>query len=377
MRPSSYTTAAVVGGKNGRTTGTTNGSGGTIQTNNNNGSSNNNNNHKNNNNNNSSVQRSSTPAAAVSLDVAYPANAVMELRLAPDSEIVRGTVYCTDDTADVIVLRRPLLPTSDKTTATTATASSSPLVSDIRIVHASSVVEKRLLPKPNAATGTTAASLADVDPKSGTSSSSLPAALITGTSTATTTTASSDGTSMSSMTTFTAEEDAQLLYASPLPPLLLPTQPTTNNNNNNNNNKSQMMMQRHTTTTSSTLDEKERKYIRMAKEALRQINQTTTPIGQAVFDRLLKACNDEVVWDGQSIIVLNQVRIDPPYKRENCSLVQQTKTMMKDGDVSVFMEKGDSTKSQTTATATATTAALNEGSLERVRKIVAAATTTQ
>lgn len=36
-----------------------------------------------------------------------------------------------------------------------------------------------------------------------------------------------------------------------------------------------------------------------------------------MFDRLLKACN-EVVWEGESILVLGQVQVDPPYKPENC-----------------------------------------------------------
>jgi len=39
-----------------------------------------------------------------------------------------------------------------------------------------------------------------------------------------------------------------------------------------------------------------------------------------VFDRLLKACN-EVVWKGESIQVLNQVQVDPPYAAENCQLL--------------------------------------------------------
>jgi hypothetical protein len=60
-----------------------------------------------------------------------------------------------------------------------------------------------------------------------------------------------------------------------------------------------------------------------------------------VFDRLLKACN-EVVWKGESIIVLNQIQVDPPYSQENCKLLQ---------------------------------AGSAQGSLDRVQKIVAAAST--
>jgi hypothetical protein len=59
-----------------------------------------------------------------------------------------------------------------------------------------------------------------------------------------------------------------------------------------------------------------------------------------VFDRLLKACN-EVEWKGESIIVMNQIQVDPPYAQENCKLLQAG-------------------------------SAQSGGSLERVEKIVAA-----
>ena len=36
-----------------------------------------------------------------------------------------------------------------------------------------------------------------------------------------------------------------------------------------------------------------------------------------MFDRLLKACN-EVKWLGESIVVLNQIQVDPPYGVGNC-----------------------------------------------------------
>lgn len=42
--------------------------------------------------------------------------------------------------------------------------------------------------------------------------------------------------------------------------------------------------------------------------------------GQAVFDRLLKACN-EVEWKGEKIIVLNQIQVDPPYTPESCLVI--------------------------------------------------------
>jgi Anticodon-binding domain len=46
-----------------------------------------------------------------------------------------------------------------------------------------------------------------------------------------------------------------------------------------------------------------------------------SPKGQIVFDRLLKACN-EVVWEGESIIVLKSIQVDPPYMQDNCKLLQ-------------------------------------------------------
>jgi hypothetical protein len=64
-----------------------------------------------------------------------------------------------------------------------------------------------------------------------------------------------------------------------------------------------------------------------------------------VFDKLLKACS-EAVWKGESILVLNQVQVDPPYGPEQCKIVQPRGTGKK---------------------------ALDDGSLERIKKIVAAA----
>jgi hypothetical protein len=44
-----------------------------------------------------------------------------------------------------------------------------------------------------------------------------------------------------------------------------------------------------------------------------------------VFDRLLKACG-EVVWKGNttSILVLNQIQVDEPYLPENCKIISST-----------------------------------------------------
>jgi len=60
--------------------------------------------------------------------------------------------------------------------------------------------------------------------------------------------------------------------------------------------------------------------ISMLTDLSHQCIDQATPEGQAVFDRLLKACN-EVVWKGESIQVLNQIQVDPPYAVENCRLL--------------------------------------------------------
>lgn len=93
-----------------------------------------------------------------------------------------------------------------------------------------------------------------------------------------------------------------------------------------------------------TLEEREKRALRLAEEHLLHVNQSATPEGQITFDRLLKACN-EVVWKGRSIVVLHQVRVDPPYGPDDCRLVSPGKTEKERG--------------------------LNVGSLERVKKIVA------
>lgn len=94
--------------------------------------------------------------------------------------------------------------------------------------------------------------------------------------------------------------------------------------------------------TKKAIDEREKRATMLAEESIKHINQKASPEGQAVFDRLLKACN-EVKWSGQAIIVLSQIKVDPPYRGENCKLLKAG-----GGDV------------------------LNEESLERVKRIVAA-----
>ncbi|KAL7558043.1 hypothetical protein ACA910_009233 [Epithemia clementina (nom. ined.)] len=68
------------------------------------------------------------------------------------------------------------------------------------------------------------------------------------------------------------------------------------------------------------LEDRERRAIRQAEEVFRHINAKVTPEGQDVFDRLLKACG-EVSWKDESIIVLNQIQVDPPYGPDNCKIL--------------------------------------------------------
>jgi len=69
------------------------------------------------------------------------------------------------------------------------------------------------------------------------------------------------------------------------------------------------------------MEEREKRAIRMAQESLKHLNPKADPKGQLVFDRLLKACN-VVVWKNESIIVLDSIKVDPPYRQEDCKLLQ-------------------------------------------------------
>eukprot|EP00543_Licmophora_paradoxa_P002647 CAMPEP_0202441340 /NCGR_PEP_ID=MMETSP1360-20130828/821_1 /ASSEMBLY_ACC=CAM_ASM_000848 /TAXON_ID=515479 /ORGANISM="Licmophora paradoxa, Strain CCMP2313" /LENGTH=175 /DNA_ID=CAMNT_0049056275 /DNA_START=88 /DNA_END=615 /DNA_ORIENTATION=+ len=70
-----------------------------------------------------------------------------------------------------------------------------------------------------------------------------------------------------------------------------------------------------------TLEQQEKRALRLAEDAMKHINQKASAEGQVVFDRLLKACN-EVEWKGESILVLNQIQVDPPYGVDNCRLLK-------------------------------------------------------
>lgn len=96
--------------------------------------------------------------------------------------------------------------------------------------------------------------------------------------------------------------------------------------------------------TKKSIDEREKRAVMLAKESFKHINQKASPEGQAVFDRLLKACN-EVKWNGESILVLGNIKVDPPYRVDNCKLLRS-------GGVAATV--------------------MHEGSLDRVKRIVGA-----
>mmetsp|Transcript_10709 Transcript_10709/g.31238 ORF Transcript_10709/g.31238 Transcript_10709/m.31238 type:complete len:180 (+) Transcript_10709:323-862(+) len=70
-----------------------------------------------------------------------------------------------------------------------------------------------------------------------------------------------------------------------------------------------------------TLEEREKRAIRLAQESLKHLNPKAPPKGQLVFDRLLKACN-EVVWKNDSIVVLDSIVVDPPYTQADCKILK-------------------------------------------------------
>jgi hypothetical protein len=67
----------------------------------------------------------------VPLFVRYPVNSVLELTLSPDSEVVQGLVYCTDDISNSVVLKKSLTHTT--------------LASEVRIINADSVTSKKVI----------------------------------------------------------------------------------------------------------------------------------------------------------------------------------------------------------------------------------------
>mmetsp|Transcript_19288 Transcript_19288/g.29304 ORF Transcript_19288/g.29304 Transcript_19288/m.29304 type:complete len:239 (+) Transcript_19288:140-856(+) len=226
--------------------------------------------------------KAASPLQAAPLYVSFPVNSVVEVTLTPSKEVVRGLVYCTDEISRSVVLqeRNGTTGGGGGAAVTESSSSSSPSTADMRIFHDHSIASLKII-----RTAT--------NPKKG-----------AGATTTTTTTTSEDS---SSATT-------KDFIGAPLP-----------------------------TVTKKALEEREKRAIRLAEESFTHINEKATPEGQATFDRLLKACN-QVVWRGESILVLNQVRVDPPYGKDHCKLIQAT-------------EGKDST-------------GLSKSSLERVKRIV-------
>jgi protein LSM12 len=97
------------------------------------------------------------------------------------------------------------------------------------------------------------------------------------------------------------------------------------------------------------LEERERRAVKLAMESLEQINSHASPHAQLVFDLLVKGCN-KVSWSnsgtGTSIIVLNQIRVDPPFTPDSCTWIGDTQGVASEQKL------------------------LDEGSLDRVKRIV-------
>ena len=78
--------------------------------------------------------------------------------------------------------------------------------------------------------------------------------------------------------------------------------------------------------TKKALEDREKRALKMAMEHMKHINDSATPLGQATFDTLLKACNSVEWVDGTAIVVLGEVRVDEPYGPEDCVLIRPGKT---------------------------------------------------
>mmetsp|Transcript_23742 Transcript_23742/g.35368 ORF Transcript_23742/g.35368 Transcript_23742/m.35368 type:complete len:192 (-) Transcript_23742:175-750(-) len=153
----------------------------------------------------------------------YPINTLMELTLNNNNskEVTTGTIYCTDEVSNTIVLKKSLVHTT--------------LTSEITVINAAVVTDRRII---------------------------TPAA-----------------------------EDEKEGEKTVLP------------------NVSRRMV-----------EERERRAIKLMEESFSHVNQQASPEGQKIFDKLLKACN-EVSWRGESIIVLGEIRVDPPYTSNDCVLI--------------------------------------------------------
>lgn len=153
----------------------------------------------------------------------YPINTLMELTL-NKAEIATGTIYCTDEVSNTIVLKKSLVHTT--------------LSSEITVINADVVTGRRIITE-------------EAD---------------------------------------SAEKESKTTEG------VLP-------------NVSRRMV-----------EERERRAIKLMEESFGHVNQKASPEGQKIFDKLLKACN-EVSWKGESIIVLGEIRVDPPYTSNDCVLM--------------------------------------------------------
>lgn len=218
------------------------------------------------------------------LSVSYPVNSYMELTVdnpvtvthtgkdqsqkerqdrKQESELIRGTIYTTDEISKSIVLLNALHHTT--------------LSSEVRIINANCVSSKRTIrsASQNEAAVGSAAENKNNDITEGIGGKNNETA---------------------------GEIDEELLLAtSKIATLSVSSSPAINRKD---------------------LEDRERRAIKLAIESFGHINQTVTPEGQQIFDRLVKACN-EVVWKGESIVVLNQVRVDPPYRSEDCKVIDK------------------------------------------------------
>jgi len=153
----------------------------------------------------------------------YPINTLMELTLNNNNskEVTTGTIYCTDEVSNTIVLKKSLVHTT--------------LTSEITVINAAVVTDRRII------------TAAAADEKEG--------------------------------------EKTVLPHVS-----------------------------------RRMVEERERRAIKLMEESFSHVNQQASPEGQKIFDKLLKACN-EVSWRGESIIVLGEIRVDPPYTSNDCVLI--------------------------------------------------------
>lgn len=92
-------------------------------------------------NNNKENQTMASADLSEPLHIAYPVNTIMELTLAPPhDEVVRGLVYTTDEISNSIVLKRALPHTT--------------ITCEIRILNASSVINKKVIQSQDSNSGT-------------------------------------------------------------------------------------------------------------------------------------------------------------------------------------------------------------------------------